>query len=92
MKCSKSNTCANYGKLCNDCMTISAPFDEIPYYVEKRNKNVKFKIFFGNPSSTQADAKLNEWLRQNPNARVVSYQYQQARMGDHSICIMYEED
>jgi hypothetical protein len=51
---------------------------------------IKFKIFFGNQSMTSADAKLNVWLKQNPSVEIVSYQYQQARMGDHSICIMYK--
>lgn len=53
---------------------------------------VKFKIIFGNPSSTPADVKMNNWLRDNPQVNVLSYQYQQARMGDHSICIVYEEE
>lgn len=50
----------------------------------------KFKIFF---STTTADAgeRLNQWLDENPNVRVIDYQYQQARRGDHSICIRYDE-
>ena len=51
----------------------------------------KFVIFFGNQSTTRADGKLNFWLKTNPNVRILSYQYQHARMGDHSICVMYEE-
>lgn len=51
----------------------------------------KFVIFFGNHSTTRADDKLNFWLKTNPNVHILSYQYQQARMGDHSICVMYEE-
>ena len=53
---------------------------------------IKFKIFFGNPSSVSADTKLNNWMRENPHVRVLNYQYQQARMGDHSICITYMEE
>lgn len=51
----------------------------------------KFKIFFGNHTLVTADDKLNQWLRENPNVRVVNWQYDQARMGDHSICIEYVE-
>ena len=51
----------------------------------------KFMIFFGNSSSGRADSKINFWLKTNPNVRVLGWQYQQARMGDHSICVMYEE-
>lgn len=52
----------------------------------------KFMIFFGNSTTVPADVKLNNWLKENPRVRVLEYQYQQARMGDHSICIVYEED
>ena len=51
----------------------------------------KFKIFFGNLGDIRADRKLNEWLDDHPNAVLYGWQYQQARMGDHSICIEYEE-
>ena len=51
----------------------------------------KFMIFFGNMSTNRADDKLNFWLKTNPNVRILSYQYQQARMGDHSICVTYED-
>jgi len=91
LMCSKSDTCANYGDRCSDCVVIASPYDETPYYVEKRDKKVKFKIFFGGQSGTRADSKLNEWLKQNPNVRVVGYQYQATQVG-HSICIMYEEE
>ena len=91
MKCQKSDTCANYGKGCSDCMVMSAPYDETPYYVEKGHRKVRFKTFFGNNTITLADVELNKWLDENPTVRVLAYQYQQARMGDHSICIMYEE-
>lgn len=92
MKCSKSNTCANYGKGCSDCIVMASPYDDKPYYVEKKKQKVRFKTFFGNNTMTLADDELNKWLDANPNVRVVGYQYQQARMGDHSICIMYEEE
>lgn len=51
----------------------------------------KFKIFFGHSCDNHASDRLNQWLAEHPNVRVIDYQYQQARMGDHSICIRYEE-
>lgn len=90
MKCSKSGTCGNYKNLCYDCKTMSAPHDETPYYVEKGGHRVRFKIFFGNHTMQSADDKLNQWLEQNPKVHIVSWQYQQSRIGDHAICIEYE--
>ena len=52
----------------------------------------KFKIFFGNHTLQSADEKLNQWLEENPNIKLVSWQYSQARMGDHSICVEYVEE
>ena len=52
---------------------------------------VKFKIFFGNHTIKSADEKLNEWLRENPKISIISWQYQEPRIGDHSICIAYRE-
>lgn len=52
----------------------------------------KAKIFFGNSNYTPADITLNEWLSQHPNIKIVHTHYQQARYGDHSIYILYEED
>lgn len=90
MACSKSDTCANSKVRCYDCQVISSPFDKTPYYVEKKNVKVKFGIFFGSQTTTRADSKLNAWLDQNPNVRIISYQYQATQVG-HSICIEYEE-
>lgn len=57
---------------------------------------VKFKIFFGSSTNQlgrgmTADDKANAWLVENPNINILQMKYQQARYGDHSICIMYEE-
>lgn len=52
---------------------------------------IKFKTFFGNSTGPTADEKANKWLSRNPNIRICNMQYQQARFGDHSICIMYDE-
>ena len=50
----------------------------------------KFKIFMGN-GGYQADDKANEWLEENSNVEIIDVRYQQARYGDHSICILYSE-
>jgi len=54
----------------------------------------KFQIFFGNQAGISAATKINNWLKKNKEKgiHIVSWEYQQARMGDHSICIMYVED
>ena len=52
----------------------------------------RFKIFFGTHGSlgeNTAENKINDWLEKNPDVYIISWQYQQARMGDHSICIEY---
>ena len=49
----------------------------------------RFKIFMGNSGYT-ADDKANEWLEENPNIEIIEMRYQQARCGDHSICILYK--
>lgn len=52
----------------------------------------KMKIFAGNlTGSTTAADKFNEWIEKNPSVEIVSVQYQQARFGDHSILVVYEE-
>lgn len=58
---------------------------------------VKFKIFFGCSTNQlgrgmTADDKANAWLVENPNIEILQMKYQQARYGDHSICIMYKEN
>ena len=50
----------------------------------------KFKIFMGN-SYNPVDIKANKWLEENPNVEIIDVRYQQARYGDHSICILYKE-
>ena len=56
----------------------------------------KFKIFFGTCNGldlNRADYKLNKWLEENqscdPGIYILSWQYQQSRLGDHSICVEY---
>ena len=53
---------------------------------------VRFKTFFGSVGTggTSADIKANMWLSKNPNIDILQMEYQQARYGDHSICIMYK--
>lgn len=91
MTCVKSSTCDNYGKKCRECWSMTDPWNTTPCYVRK-NGSVKFKIFYGNHTLQSADEKVNQWLNENPSIRLVEYQYQQARLGDHSICVMYEEN
>ena len=51
----------------------------------------RFKIFVGNYNNT-ADEEANKWLEENPNVEIVEMRYQQARCGDHSICILYNKE
>ena len=51
----------------------------------------KFIIFAGNVNN-KADIKANKWLEEHPNISIINVNYQQANLGDHSICIFYEED
>ena len=53
---------------------------------------IKAKLFFGNAYTESADVKLNKWSSENPGAKLIHSHYQQARHGDHSICILYMED
>jgi hypothetical protein len=50
----------------------------------------KTKIFFGTISN-YADEQFNEWIRTRPNIKILEFKYEQARCGDHSICILYQE-
>ena len=52
---------------------------------------IKFKTFFGTMNGTTAADYLNKWLEENKTVEVIDFKYQQARFGDHSICIMYRE-
>lgn len=49
------------------------------------------KIFFGNADGTRADVLFNNWLEEHPYILIREFRYQQARYGDHSIAILYEE-
>ena len=95
MKCSRSNNCVGYPQKCTACEVTSSAFNPYPYFVEiaprREWTDVKFKIFWGNHTSVSADAKLNQWLAENPSVELVEWQYQQVRLGDHSICIVYKE-
>ena len=52
---------------------------------------VRFKTFFRSFPQHATEA-LNKWIDEHPKAKIIDYQYQQARCGDHSICIRYEEE
>lgn len=49
------------------------------------------KIFFGNQIRATADQLFNEWIQDHPTVKIIDFKYQQARCGDHSIAILYEE-
>lgn len=91
MTCHNADFCANYPNACKECWTMADIYKYYPHYVEKENRDVKFKIFFGTLSENTADLKLNKWLSENPDVAIIDFRYSHARMGDHSICIMYEE-
>ena len=38
-----------------------------------------------------ADKKLNNWLNNHQGVDILKWHYEQARYGDHSICIEYVE-
>lgn len=92
MFCHKNYICGNYPTGCRECQSMADCMNAYPNFVQKKNKVVKYKIFFGNSVLVSADAMLNNWLKENPGVRMISWQYSQARMGDHSICIEYEEE
>lgn len=52
---------------------------------------MKSKIFFGRHYATSADALFNNWREENPNARILKFEYQQVDKINHSICILYED-
>lgn len=53
-------------------------------------KGIKFEIFATSFPNSASDS-LNEWIEEHPNVEIVDFRYQQARMGDHSICVAYKE-
>ena len=48
-------------------------------------------IIFCASFPTCASTKMNKWLDDNPTVEVIETHYQQARMGDHSIFVVYRE-
>lgn len=52
----------------------------------------KIKLFFGNSAGTRADRLFGEWIEEHPHVKIVDFRYEQARYGDHSIAIIYEEN
>lgn len=96
--CPTCNFCSNYPFMCFECASnlcgTATYFKPIEKHHETDKEktvfnNQKFKIFFGTYQNP-ADIKVNKWIEDNPNVTIVSYQYQQEGMGDHSICIMYK--
>lgn len=89
MRCHKSGICGNYPGKCRECWSTSDIVNNYPYFTKR--DLIEFKIFWGNHTSVSADVKLNQWLAENPSVELVEWQYQQARLGDHSICITYKD-
>lgn len=52
---------------------------------------IKTIIFYASFPKCASD-RMNKWLDENPNVQIVDTQYKQARMGDHSIFVVYKED
>ena len=52
---------------------------------------LKTIIFYSSFPACASDY-MNAWLENNPGVIVSNAQYQQARMGDHSIFVMYTEE
>ena len=92
MNCRFKHDCVNHPFECLKCKEKATNIEPHPYLADHKRIVRRFKAFFGNQSITPADVKLNDWLRDNPKVRLISWQYSQARMGDHSICIEYEEE
>ena len=52
----------------------------------------KTKVFMGTVNKGEgADDKFNLWIKTHPNIEIIEFKYQQARYGDHSICMLYKE-
>ena len=51
----------------------------------------KAKIFFGNAAGRKADQVFGEWIEEHPSVKILQFDYQHGRYGDHSIAILYEE-
>lgn len=91
MDCPHSKTCLDHPYLCDRCQMKYYPVKGHTSVVRGSGDRIKFKLFYGNHTTVSADVKVNQWLEGNPNVEILSYQYQQVRMGDHSICIVYKE-
>lgn len=54
--------------------------------------NYKAKIFMDGKGIDKADTKFNSWMKNNQNVCILQFEYQQAKYGEHSICILYREE
>lgn len=55
---------------------------------------MRFKVFTGTfqfGPDLSADTQINKWLEEHPSVKVVDWEYRQASIYEHSICIMYKE-
>ena len=53
-------------------------------------KRTRFKIFPGY-GFTPADGKLNKWLYDNPDVKILDFEFN-VYQGGHAICVMYEKE
>lgn len=52
---------------------------------------VKFKIFSGNfiDDDNQPDTKVNKWLEEHPNIKIIDWEYAATDNFNSDICILY---
>ena len=57
--------------------------------IDKASTQIRFISFFGF-GMDPAYVSANEWIENNPNAKIVDFRFT-AHPHGHAICIMYEE-
>ena len=64
--------------------------------IKEFRRVVKFETFLGvNFRGDSASDKANEWLKKNPNVRIIDFKYSancEKHLTHDSICIMYETE
>ena len=52
----------------------------------------RFRIFRGVFGAIDADEKINEWLDENPDVKIIDYKFNLSTYGNHAICVLYREN
>lgn len=92
IKCHKSQNCSNYSEKCSECWTMADLYNNYPMFVQKaQEKYTKFKTFFSFIGIDPADERVNRWLAENSNIRILDFKFS-AYPNGHAICVMYEEE